>query len=77
MTTTQLILGAIVTVAGFAFWLWKRYFSVSAEIAQLKKRIREIENEQQDALENNDVLVFNYLDDERLQLGEEIRRLRG
>lgn len=72
---TKLILSAIIMIVGAAFWLWKRYYSKSAEIARLKKRIRQIESEQQNALENNDMLLFDTLDTERLQLCEQVRRL--
>lgn len=71
------IISAIVVVAGFAFWLWRRYGSVAAKIARLKKQIGKILEEQQDALEDGDMVRFNYLDNERLRLGNEIANLRG
>lgn len=72
---TKLILTAIVTCVGFAFWMWKRYGSKSAEIARKEKRIRKILDEQQDALENNDTILFNMLDRERLRLCQEVNDL--
>lgn len=42
---TKLILTAIVTVVGFVFWLWKRYFSLKAEKKRLLKKIRKLEYE--------------------------------
>jgi len=77
MTTTQLILSVFITVVGSVYWYWRRYHSKSAEIARKKKRIGEILREQMDALENNDMLLFNFLDTERLRLSESIRRIRG
>ena len=74
---TKLILTAIVVVAGGIFWVWKRYGSESAVIARKKERLQEIEKEQQDATENGEMLLFDSLDSERLQLCEEIRRLKN
>jgi len=71
------IIGSIIAVSlAFAFWLWRRYFSKSAEIARLEKRIGLILEGQKDALENNDMVCFDYLDTERLQLCKKIRHLR-
>lgn len=74
---TELIISAIVVVVGFIFYLWRRYGSVSAQVARLEKQIGKILLEQQDALEEGDSIRFSYLDDERLRLAEEINRIRG
>lgn len=74
---TKLIITGIVTAIGFAFWLWRRYWSKSAEIARLEKEIARILEEQQDALENNDMLNFDYLDKRRRWLCEKVRRICG
>lgn len=73
---TNLILTAIVVVGGLVFWVWRRYGSVAAKIASLKKQIGEILEEQQDALENGDSIRFDFLDKRRLRLHEEIANLR-
>lgn len=73
---TKLILTAIIVVGGGIFWVWKRYWSVSAEIRRKDERIGQILEEQQDALENNDTMLFDYLDRERLCLCQEIANLR-
>jgi len=41
----KLILGAITTVVGFVFWLWRRYYSLKAEKKRLLKKIRKLEYE--------------------------------
>lgn len=74
---TKLILTAIVVVVGAVFWVWKRYGSISAQIARLEKKIGKILEEQQDALEDGDSIRFNYLDNERLRLCNEVANLRG
>lgn len=73
---TKLILTAIVTIGGFAFWLWRRYLSKDAEIARTKKRLLVIERSQQDALEIGDTMLFDSLDRERVRLCQEIGNLR-
>ena len=75
---TKLILSAITVVAGFAFWLWRRYWSKEAEITRLQKRLGEIISEEiPNALEHNDIVLFDVLDNERLRLCEKIRSVRG
>jgi len=72
----KLFLTALITIGGGIFWVWRRYFSRRAEIARKKKRINQLLAEQQDALENNDTILFDSLDRQRLRLCEEIRNLR-
>lgn len=74
---TKLILTAIVVVVGAVFWVWRRYGSVSAKIARLRKQIGKVLEEQQDALEDGDMVRFEYLDKRRLQLCEEVANIRG
>jgi hypothetical protein len=74
---TKLILTAIVVIGGLVFWLWKRYGSVAAQVSRLEKKIGDILEEQQDALEEGDSIRFSYLDAKRIELCEKIARIRG
>ena len=72
----KIVLAVLTTIVPIGIYLWKRKYSIKAKIRRLKKRLDEIEKEQNAALEVDNMSRYYELATERMLTNKEINNLR-